>query len=65
MRTLYKTHKLLEAILAHYESMNLDPDFKGGIELGLNTALQLVNPQSDEVFENYYHVMIEEMEGRH
>ena len=64
MRPLYKTHKLLEAILTHYESMNLDPDFKAGIGLGLNTALALVNPQSDEVFENYWHVMIDEQEGR-
>lgn len=64
MRTLYKTHKHLEAILTHYENMNLDPDFKGGLVLGLNTALQLVDPRSDEVFENYWHVMIEEMEGR-
>lgn len=64
MRTLYKTHKLLEAILAHYESLTLDPDFKGGLVLGLNTALALVDPRSDEVFENYWHVMIEEMEGR-
>lgn len=64
MRTLYKTHKLLEAILNHYESMNLDPDFKGGIVLGLSTALQLVNPQSDEVFENYWDVFVEEEEGR-
>lgn len=60
MRTLYKTHKLLEAILAHYESMKLGPDFKAGIELGINTALQLVNPQSDEVFENYWDVLIQE-----
>lgn len=64
MRTLYKTHKLLEAILAHYENMKLDPDFKGGLVLGLNTALALVDPRSDEVFENYWHVMIEEEEGR-
>lgn len=64
MRTLYKTHKLLEAVLAHYESLTLDPDFKAGIELGLNSALALVDPRSDEVFENYWHVLIEEMEGR-
>lgn len=64
MRTLYKTQKLLEAILNHYENMKLDPDFKAGIELGLNTALQLVNPQSDEVFENYWDVLIQEEEGR-
>lgn len=64
MRTLNKTHKLLEAILNHYESMNLDPDFKGGIVLGLSIALQLVNPQSDEVFENYWDVFVEEEEGR-
>lgn len=64
MRTLYKTHKLLEAILAHYESLALDPDFKAGIELGLNTAIQLVNPQSDEVFENYWDVLVQEEVGR-
>lgn len=64
MRTLYKTHKLLEAILAHYVGMTMDPDFQSGIVLGLNTALALVDPRSDEVFENYWHVMIEEMEGR-
>ena len=64
MRTLYKTHKLLKALLTHYENMNLDPDFKGGLVLGLNTALQLVNPQSDEVFENYWDVLIQEEEGR-
>lgn len=64
MRTLYKTHKLLEAILAHYESMKLNPDFKSGIELGLYTAIQLVDPQSDEVFENYWDVLIQEEEGR-